>query len=216
MSGVEIKNTLKALDKVLKGKYAISTEKMQDVYNVLSRYFDISAPTSFKSQIEQAIKPGDTLFGKAAEKATELVGQTPEVRQKAIENLLKKILGDQDDIIKLPKIDGGGKIDSVNPTRGVFTEYSANERATAKLGENITTLDKTMGKSPDEMITIYRGAPKNQTKINAGDFVTTNEQLAKDYAGNGKVLKEKVKLSDLLDDLTEPLGEEYIYRPKPE
>ena len=38
------------------------------------------------------IKSGDTLFGKVSEKATELIGQTPEVRQKAIENLLKEIL----------------------------------------------------------------------------------------------------------------------------
>jgi hypothetical protein len=92
ISGVQVKNILKSLDEVLKGKYAISTEKMQDIYNVLSRYFDISAPTGFRGQIEQAITSRDTLFGKALEKGTELIGQTPEVRQKAIENLLKEIL----------------------------------------------------------------------------------------------------------------------------
>lgn len=104
-------------------------------------------------------------------------------------------------------------IDSVNPTGGVFTKYDPKTRATAKLANNITTLDKTMKKSPNEMITVYRGAPKNQKGIVAGDFVTTNKQLAKDYAGNGVVLEKNVKLSSILDDVKEPLGEEYIYKP---
>jgi hypothetical protein len=104
-------------------------------------------------------------------------------------------------------------LDTVNPTGRVFTEYSPQARATMPLGKNITTLDKTMGDSPDKLITIYRGAPFNQKEIVAGDFVTTNKQLAKDYAGDGIVIEKQVKLSDILDDITEPLGEEYIYRP---
>lgn len=106
------------------------------------------------------------------------------------------------------------KITSVNPTGGVFSSYIPEKRMSAELGKNITTLDKTMGKSPNETITIYRGAPSNQGEINPGDFVTTNEQLAKDYAGTGVVLKKEVKLRDILDDKTDPLGEEYIYRPE--
>lgn len=105
---------------------------------------------------------------------------------------------------------------SVNPTGTVFTKYDAKTRATAKLADNITTLDKTMEADPDEVVTIYRGVPAKYKEINAGDFVTTNRQLAKDYAGNGVVLEKQVKLSELLDDKDEPLGEEYIYRPKEE
>ena len=104
-------------------------------------------------------------------------------------------------------------VDSVNPTGGVFTGYTPEQRATAKLGENITTLSETMGKNPDDTITIYRGAPKNQKDIVPGDFVTTNRQLAKDYAGDGVVLEKRVRIGDILDDKTEPLGEEYIYKP---
>ena len=105
-------------------------------------------------------------------------------------------------------------LESLNPTGTVFTEYTPEIRANAKLGKNMTTLDKTMGKSPNETITIYRGVPSSKYKnINAGDFITTNKQLAKDYAGTGIVLEKKVKLSDILDDKTNPLGEEYIYRP---
>lgn len=106
------------------------------------------------------------------------------------------------------------KIDSVNPTGSVFTEYLPNQRAKAEVADNITTLNKTSGKSADEIVTVYRGAPRNQKSIVAGDFVTTNKQLAKDYAGNGIVLEKKVKISDVLDDINEPLGEEYIYKPK--
>uniref|UniRef100_A0A6M3K7I0 Uncharacterized protein n=1 Tax=viral metagenome TaxID=1070528 RepID=A0A6M3K7I0_9ZZZZ len=109
---------------------------------------------------------------------------------------------------------GEGKvIDNLNPTGSIFADYTPEKRATMPLGENITTLDKTLGKSPDEIITIYRGTGKGN-EIIAGDFITTNKQLAKDYAGTGNIIEKKVKLSDILDDKTEPLGEEYIYRPK--
>ena len=106
-----------------------------------------------------------------------------------------------------------GVLDSLNPTGGIFVDYTPEARATMKLGDNMTTLDKTLGKKADDTITIYRGASEEQVEIVPGDYVTTNKQLAKDYAGTGIVVEKKVKLSDVLDDATEPLGEEYIYRP---
>lgn len=148
--------------------------------------------------------------------------------EKMKQDQLNKILGDLLDAKVTPEILGNttktGKptsivkeeyvLESLNPTGTVFTEYTPEIRANAKLGKNMTTLDKTMGKSPNETITIYRGVPSSKYKnINAGDFITTNKQLAKDYAGTGIVLEKKVKLSDILDDKTNPLGEEYIYRP---
>ena len=105
-------------------------------------------------------------------------------------------------------------LDTLNPTGSVLVEYRPRDRATMKLGDNITTLDKTMGRPPDELITIYRGAPSSQKAIQPGDYITTNYDLAKSYAGGGKVLSMEVKMKDVLDDVTEPLGEEYIYRPK--
>jgi hypothetical protein len=104
-------------------------------------------------------------------------------------------------------------LDSLNPTGSIFSGYDPSSRATAKLAENIKTLAHTSGKNPDEMITIYRGAPSSQTEINAGDFVTTDLQLAKDYAGAGRVISQKVRAGDILDDVSDPLGGEYIYRP---
>lgn len=104
-------------------------------------------------------------------------------------------------------------LDTLNPTGSIFAEYTPAMRAKMPLGKNITTYDKTAGLDANEIITIYRGTGKGNSIV-AGDFVTTNKQLAKDYAGNGKVVEAKVKASDVLDDVTEPLGEEYIYRPK--
>jgi hypothetical protein len=102
---------------------------------------------------------------------------------------------------------------SVNPTGSIFTEYTPQLRATQPLSKNMVSLAETMGANPDEFITIYRGAPSNQKSIVPGDFITDNLQLAKDYAGSGKVLQMKVRRGDVLDNLDEPLGGEYIYRP---
>lgn len=112
-------------------------------------------------------------------------------------------------------INGGAEevLDTINPTGNIITEYNPKKRATIKLGKNITTLADSMGESPDKVITVYRGVPKNQKILNAGDFITTNYDLAQSYTGDGNIIAQKVKLGDILDDVTDPLGEEYIYRP---
>ena len=111
------------------------------------------------------------------------------------------------------KSDGIQRLDSLNPTGGVHADYTPQTRATTPLADNITTFDKTSGKAPNEMVTIYRGAPENQKGIVAGDYITTNKELAKSYTGDGNVLETKVPASHILDDKTSPLGEEYLYRP---
>lgn len=109
-------------------------------------------------------------------------------------------------------------LDDLNPTGWpwgwLHAEYSPEWRATAPLWENITTLAETMGKSPNEAIMIYRWAPSSQKNIVPWDYITTNYDLAKSYAWEGKVISKKVKLWEILDDITEPLWDEYIYRPK--
>lgn len=81
----------------------------------------------------------------------------------------------------------------------------------------MTTIATTANISPNTPITVYRGVPNDApSTIQAGDYVTTNPQLAKDYAGTGKVITQTVPAADLLDDATEPLAEEYIYRPQPQ
>ena len=111
-----------------------------------------------------------------------------------------------------PITEGGDNVlNELNPTSGVFVGYTPEARVKAKLGKNITTLAHTMGKRPDDLVKVYRGSGF-QESINNGDFVTTNKQLAEDYAGTGKVLSQIVRYGDILDDKNEPLGEEYILR----
>jgi hypothetical protein len=104
-------------------------------------------------------------------------------------------------------------LDSLNPTGGLYVDYTPQIRATQPIGKNLVSIDKTMGGSPDDIITIYRGAPKKQKKIVAGDFVTDMRELAQSYTGDGNVLQLKVRKGDILDDINESLGNEYIYRP---
>lgn len=105
-------------------------------------------------------------------------------------------------------------LDSLNPTGSVFVSHDPQARAAAPLGNNMSTLAVTQDLPPDQMVTIYRGVPEGTTNtIVAGDYITTNKQLAQDYAGTGTILENSVPAGDILDDLTEPGGEEYIYRP---
>jgi len=110
------------------------------------------------------------------------------------------------------------ELTSLNPTgagskSGLSADYVPEIRAVQPLAANIASLDKTMGGSPDDIITIYRGAPKNQKKIVPGDFITDMKELAKAYSGDGHVISMKVRRGDILDDIKDPLGNEYLYRP---
>lgn len=119
------------------------------------------------------------------------------------------------DVPKEKLVTGGAKgeaINSVNPTGSIFADYTPEARAKAPLGPNMTTLDKTIGGKPNDTVTIYRGT-SGSDQIVPGDFITTNKQLAQDYAGSGKVISQTVKKGDIIDDITEPGGEEYLYRP---
>lgn len=107
-----------------------------------------------------------------------------------------------------------GAITDMNPTGGVLVDYDPASRMNAPLADNIKTLADTAGMNPDDLVDIYRGLPDNvEAAINPGDFVTTNPELAKYYGGN--VHKMQARYADILDDINEPLGEEYIFRPAP-
>lgn len=109
---------------------------------------------------------------------------------------------------------GGSTIlDSLNPTSGLLVKYEPEKRAKAKLGGKLTTLDKTMGGKPDDIITIYRGAPSIKKEIVPGDYITDLRELAVSYTGDGNIISKKVRKGDVLDDSSESLGNEYIYRP---
>lgn len=179
-----------------------SGDKMVKVNNYQSPDYSKYIPTT-SDPVKAAGKITENALGNKYPgfiKDTEL---TKSAKNQAVRNIIKKAAVDS----KTPTLD------SLNPTGKLFTDYTPESRASMKLGDNITTLDKTSGESPSKLVTVFRGTASNQKGIVPGDFITTNEQLAKDYAGSGKIVSKKVPLSHILDDKTEPLGEEYIYRP---
>jgi len=105
------------------------------------------------------------------------------------------------------------ELNTLNPTGGLYVDYTPHIRASQPLGKNMVSIDKTMGGSPDDIITIYRGAPKNQKSIVPGDFISDMHEVAKSYTGDNNVLALKVRKGDVLDNINEPLGNEYLYRP---
>lgn len=113
----------------------------------------------------------------------------------------------------IKNINSLGELNTLNPTGGLYVDYTPQVRATQPIGKNLVSIDKTMGGSPDDIITIYRGAPKKQKNIVPGDFVSDMKELAQSYTGDGNVLALKVRKGDILDDINESLGNEYIYRP---
>lgn len=88
-----INTVLRSMDKITKGSHGKTAKQMQDLYNVLGRYYDIEPKTGFqggiKAGVEGATGLGDLITG--AVKGA--VGQTPAVRQKAIEDALKEAFG---------------------------------------------------------------------------------------------------------------------------
>jgi len=100
---------------------------------------------------------------------------------------------------------------------GIFQEYDPEQRTEAErsnAAEDTPLSD--LGFDPEQEIEVYRGVPEDADAINPGDWVTTIPQLAKDYAGTGKVISMKVKAKDLLADPSSGEGaytEEMVYSP---
>jgi predicted ABC-type ATPase len=98
---------------------------------------------------------------------------------------------------------------------GVFNEYDPSKRA-AEGGSDVETTPLTeLGYDRDEEVTIYRGVPADaEGGINEGDWVTPDEQLAKDYAGTGRVESKVVKAQDLRTDPEDDSMSEMVYVPE--
>lgn len=150
--------------------------------------------------------------------------QTWETLNQAIEKLRKNnwsekditkfkdsVLWKKENIIKKEWV-----LDTVNPTWWLFVDYTPKKRASSIISsKDLTTLDKTLWKSPDDYITIYRGTVKWQKEMNPWDFVTDLPELAKSYAGWDKiVISKRVKYSDVIDDIENWWANEYLYIPK--
>ena len=97
---------------------------------------------------------------------------------------------------------------------GVFNEYDPSKREAGSDVET-TRLTDLDGYEMDQEVTVYRGIPSDaQGGINAGDWVTPDERLAKDYAGTGSVVSLKVKAQDLRTDPEDDSFAEMVYTPE--
>lgn len=85
----QVRNVLRALDAVSKGKVTQSTEALQDLYNILNRYYEIAPRTGFQGGIKEGVRGISEMAGDVVK---EIGGQTKAVRQKALEDLLTQIL----------------------------------------------------------------------------------------------------------------------------
>ena len=94
-SNPEIRAVLNKMDIATKipGKTRVSIESLQDFYNILEKYYDIAPKTGFQAQVRQGVERavgGPVKF--LGEQAKSYLGETPAVRQKALEKILEEIL----------------------------------------------------------------------------------------------------------------------------
>lgn len=114
--------------------------------------------------------------------------------------------------------------DFISHYRGSATQYGGYTPELRKFGttENSARISD-LGIDPNKKITIYRGiddvdAQIKGSRINDGDFVTTDFDSAKSYTG-GRVVSKEVKAKDLITDFPDEFnpkdpfytGAEFIY-----
>jgi len=93
-SGADLRQLLRDLDRatMVKGKTTIKTEALQDLYNILEKYFpEITGKTSFKGLVSAGIDSSDSLSGKAINLAKGVGGKTDATQRKALINALDEI-----------------------------------------------------------------------------------------------------------------------------
>ena len=93
-SNPEIKQVLRDLDKFTsaKGKTLGKTENLQDLYNVLNKYYDIAPKTGFQNLVKEGTAEATGLYDEVASKIKGFAGGTNATRQKALEDYLGELL----------------------------------------------------------------------------------------------------------------------------
>ena len=95
LSQGQIRTILQAMDNVtkVKGTTQATTESLQNLYNVLGKYYDIAPKTGFQGQVKAGVESASGLGETIVGAVKKVMGETPVVRQKAIESVLKEALG---------------------------------------------------------------------------------------------------------------------------
>jgi len=93
-SNPAIRQILRSMDKVvIKGKTLPNTELLQDVYNILDRYYNIEGGTTLQGQFNRALTKSRNAKDFVVDSIVDVAGKTPAVQQKAIEDVLTEIFG---------------------------------------------------------------------------------------------------------------------------
>lgn len=89
-SNADVRALLKKLDSVgtTKGSSFKNTLDMQDMYNILNKYYDIAPRTGFQNLSKEALSSSP--LGMIKETLTDVAGKSNAVRQKALEKLLEE------------------------------------------------------------------------------------------------------------------------------
>lgn len=93
-SNPQIRAILRKMDDVLRGKIGIEgkMEEIQELYNILNRYYDIAGGTTFQGLTTAGIERARGVGELISDRVRGLLGQTDEVKQKALEDLINKLL----------------------------------------------------------------------------------------------------------------------------
>jgi hypothetical protein len=94
MSRGEVQNLIQALDRIGKAKSSVweRTKALQDTYSILNKYYDIAPKTGFQGVTEAAIGGATGVLDVALGGVKKVAGQTPAVRQQALEEFLSEFL----------------------------------------------------------------------------------------------------------------------------
>lgn len=94
LSQGKVKMILKAMDDVakVKGSTLKTTEELQNLYNLLGKYYDLAPKTGFQGQVKAGVEGATGLTDLITGAIRSVAGETSAVRQKALENALMEAL----------------------------------------------------------------------------------------------------------------------------
>lgn len=93
-SGTDIRQMLRSMDSALGKKIntTLKVEELQDLYNVLDKYYDLSPGTGFQSQIKKGVEKAGGVKETIMDTVRGFAGETDAVRQKALERIFEETL----------------------------------------------------------------------------------------------------------------------------
>lgn len=93
-SNPEIKQALRNLDRFTsaKNKTLGKIENLQDLYNVLNKYYDIAPKTGFQNLVKEGVNTSSGIVDQVTGAVKDFTGTTNAVRQKALEGYLSELL----------------------------------------------------------------------------------------------------------------------------